>query len=89
LNSKTGYDDIKIGRRALDAEDNYNLLAKGIDKFKFFVFPQRIMSDKNKAILWEELKWKDIEKLTTRMKMLIIPHHVITHHVNSMVHIYP
>lgn len=31
------------------------------------------MSNKNKAILWEELKWKDIEKLTTRMKMVIIP----------------
>ena len=31
------------------------------------------MSNDNKAILWEEFNWKDIEKLTTRMKMVIIP----------------
>jgi creatinine amidohydrolase len=31
------------------------------------------MGNKNKAIVWEELKWKDIEKLTTRIKMVIIP----------------
>ncbi len=31
------------------------------------------MSDKNRAILWEEFNWKGIEKLTTRMKMVIIP----------------
>src|SRR5262244_1583471 len=44
-----------------------------LDKFKFFILSQKIMSNKNKAILWEEFNWKDIEKLTTRMKMVIIP----------------
>jgi creatinine amidohydrolase len=47
--------------------------SQGIDKFKFFILSQRIMSNNNKAILWEEFNWKDIKKLTTRMKMVIIP----------------
>lgn len=33
----------------------------------------KIMHKENKAILWEELNWKDTEKLTTTMKMVIIP----------------
>jgi creatinine amidohydrolase len=33
----------------------------------------KTMHKENKAILWEELSWKDIEKLTTSMKMVIIP----------------
>jgi len=31
------------------------------------------MRKENKAILWEELNWKEIEKLTTNTKMVIIP----------------
>ena len=35
--------------------------------------PQKTMTNKNKEILWEELSWKAIKRLTKSMKMVIVP----------------
>jgi creatinine amidohydrolase len=32
-----------------------------------------MIPDEGKPILWEELSWKDVDKLTKTMKMAIIP----------------
>jgi hypothetical protein len=43
-----------------------------------------MISEENDPVLWEEVNWKDIERLKKRMKMVVYP----LARANSMVLIY-